>query len=445
MAFKATSLGRAEAFVKEKFSPFSSATSTATSSATATGNDEHDTIILSNTIASELATKHALITAFKALPGFSNDIIGHKKHYNNELSNDIIGDTTNYETTTNTSVLSTSTKNQIVLKNSPPNLDPFIPQKNGIYLGELFKTIGGVTSPLKISDRPWVDQKTNTIDISKIPYVNGNVSATYYDSRGSIFSITEDNNYRYFKGNLIPNTHMGIFPIQEGTEAYPWYAALPGGINPKTGEPYSSAAAIGVSPLKLDLKITKYPKYNETPEPINSLTIGVTLTGTVWHAEVAGDSENNWYNPISVLPMDECFGHPYAEEYHLHAYSWKCLLCECETVCECEPTKIKNSFPSPLIGYALDGFGIYGPYDKDGNIITNDQLDECHGLTSEVMWEGKMTNIYHYVVNYEYPYTIGAFRGTVDYNLVFGNTVVHPPHGGNTNHNAHGENTHDKK
>jgi hypothetical protein len=114
------------------------------------------------------------------------------------------------------------------------------------------------------------------------------------------------------------------------------------------------------------------------------------------------------------LPLDECFGHPYSEQYHLHAYSWKCLLSETE----------KNIYPSPLVGYALDGFGIYGPYDKDGNIITNDQLDECHGLTSEVMWEGKMTNIYHYVLNYEYPYSIGAFRGTVEYSVVLGTTTI---------------------
>ena len=305
-----------------------------------------------------------------------------------------------------------------VLKNSPPNLDPFIPQKNGIYLGSFFKAILGPETKLKTSDRPWVDQETNTIDISKIPFVNGKVCATYYDPEGSVFCMTEDENYRYFKGNGLPTTPMGMFPVQPGTRAYPWYAIAPGGHDPKTGVPgsdYSSAAAIGVSPYVLDLIIPKHPIYNEIPQPINYLILGVTLTGTVWHAEIANASSEAWYNPISILPMDECFGHPYSEQYHLHAYSWKCLLCQTE----------KNEKGSPLLGYALDGFGIYGPYDKDGNIITNDQLDECHGLTSEVMWEGKMTNIYHYVLNNEYPYSIGAFRGTVDYDIVLGNTTMH--------------------
>jgi hypothetical protein len=39
------------------------------------------------------------------------------------------------------------------------------------------------------------------------------------------------------------------------------------------------------------------------------------------------------------------------------------------------------------------------------------------------MLEGKMTNIYHYVLNYEFPYSIGAFRGTVDYDLVLATTT----------------------
>jgi hypothetical protein len=38
-------------------------------------------------------------------------------------------------------------------------------------------------------------------------------------------------------------------------------------------------------------------------------------------------------------------------------------------------------------------------------------LDVCHGTTSTVPWNGKMTRIYHYVATLEYPYTIGCFHG----------------------------------
>jgi len=311
-----------------------------------------------------------------------------------------------------------SDENEIrFLKNSPPNLNPFIPQKNGIYLGEAFKEHLGEDTRLSTSNTSWFDPSTNMIDLSNMPWVNGAVCASYYNTScdpvpGSIFVIKEDDNYRYLMGNGIPNTPMGIFPVQPWTEAYKYYSAAPGGHDPRTGYPgsdYSSAAAIGVSPYPVNIRITKNPQVNDTPSPINYIIIGYTLTGAAWHAEIANDASDNWYNPVSILPPDYFGGHPYEQQYHLHAYSWRCLLKE-------------QIYPSPLLGYALDGFGIYGPYDKDGNMITNDQLDECHGLTSEVMWEGEMTNIYHYVCNTEYPYCVGAFRGTVNYDEVLRDT-----------------------
>ena len=48
-------------------------------------------------------------------------------------------------------------------------------------------------------------------------------------------------------------------------------------------------------------------------------------------------------------------------------------------------------------------------------MITNTQLDKCHGHTASVMWDGKMISIYHYHVNREYPYSVGCFHGVVDY------------------------------
>lgn len=128
---------------------------------------------------------------------------------------------------------------------------------------------------------------------------------------------------------------------------------------------------------------------------------GVSLTGAAWHLEIAPDSKLNVYDPNAALPTDRCFGHPYATQYHYHGYSWKCM------------EQGEAGKQSPLLGYALDGFGIYGPRGADGKPVTNAQLDECHGMTSEVMFNGKQQSIYHYVLNNEYPYSVGCFRGTV--------------------------------
>jgi len=255
----------------------------------------------------------------------------------------------------------------------------------------------------------WTDTSSNTITISKIPYVDGAVYAKDITAAGSVFSTSTDASYRYFKGNGLPSTAMGNFPVQSGTAAYSYYSALPGGTDPRTGSDYSSAAAISISPYDLTSKIP----LNPTPTgfyPINSLIVGVTLTGTVWHIEVANDSSNNWYNPVNALPMDQCWGHPYSQQYHIHGYSWKCF-----------PNQ-GTSGHSPLFGYALDGFGIYGPRGENGQMITNKQLDKCHGHTHAVMWNGTLTNIYHYHLNREYPYSVGCFRGKVNYFQALGST-----------------------
>ena len=266
----------------------------------------------------------------------------------------------------------------------------------------------------------WVEQNKNLLTISDIPYVSGDVLATDIDPAGFNLTVNEINGtntagasnvpYRYFKGNGLPNFVMGKFPVQPGTPAYSYYNALPGGSNE-----YPTADLIPVSTYNLESYIPKIPienpkdaNGNVTPGPISSLITGISLTGAVWHAELA-NSSTSWYNPSSALPLDQCWGHPYNKQYHLHGYSWKCF-----------PNQ-GDAGPSPLFGYALDGYGIYGPRGENGQMITNQQLDQCHGHTESVMWDGKMTRIYHYHLNREYPYSIGCFHGVVDYAKVLPN------------------------
>ena len=283
-------------------------------------------------------------------------------------------------------------------------------EKGRLYVGgPLFQTALPKDLKMTLSTASWVDSSTtpSTITMAKLPTVTGTVTAKDIDPKGSVFAVTTDKTYRTFKGNGLPTTPMGTFAVQPGTAAYPGYSAAPGGANtipgtPGFGQNYSSAAAIGISPYNLDIRVPMYPKYLTTPQSIDYLAIGVALTGALWHVELANLSATVFTNPISILPLDQCFGHPYSQQYHYHAYSWKCF-----------PNQ-GTSGQSPLFGYAMDGFGIYGPRGADGKEITNTQLDECHGMTSPVLFNGKIQNIYHYVLNSEFPYAIGCFRGVID-------------------------------
>jgi hypothetical protein len=222
---------------------------------------------------------------------------------------------------------------------------------------------------------------------------------------------------RLFVGNGLPTTPMGTYPVQSSDPAYPYYAALPGGTNPAPGEPgndppYANAAAIGISAYPLVSFVPLNPVISGA-YPINSLIVGITLTGAAWHVEKANDSSGNYYNPLNALPNDKCYGHPYNQQYHYHSYSWKCF------------DQGDAGKQSPVYGFALDGFPITGPRGADGKNLTNADLDICHGTTSEIdIPDGRggftRKETYHYVLNREYPFSVGCFRGKVNYNQALG-------------------------
>jgi len=212
----------------------------------------------------------------------------------------------------------------------------------------------------------------------------------------SEFDINLTDTTRTLKGNGIPNHPVGIFPIEQGTEAYDIYSTLP-------AEGYANAAEIPIKPYNLDVTLPRYPTVNTESACIESLMLGVAIqTGAAWHVDYAVDASYQAVDPNAALPTDWAWGHPYETEYHYHGYSWKSF-----------PDQGKEGEHSPLFGYALDGFGIYGPRSEGGVPVTNDDLDECHGHVHIIEWDdGQMIEMFHYHVNTEYPFTLGCFRGT---------------------------------
>jgi hypothetical protein len=241
--------------------------------------------------------------------------------------------------------------------------------------------------PLVRPKSPWV--KGDSIVISDMPIVEGSVQ---WESR---FAITQTDTERRLVGNGLPPHPTGTFPVPKGTAAYDIYSKLP-------VQGYSSAAEIPIGPYELDVTLPRNPQVSDKANCLPSLVTGVAIqTGVTWHADVALDSNNRFLDPVSAVPTDSCWGHPYMNQYHYHGYSWKCF-----------PDQGKPMEHSPLFGYALDGFGVFGPLGEDGMMVTNDQLDECHGHSHEIDWDGGKRQMYHYHVNNEYPYSIGCFRGT---------------------------------
>jgi hypothetical protein len=225
-----------------------------------------------------------------------------------------------------------------------------------------------------------------TFDLTEKPTVQG---AVHWESKLDIKmegdSRTLTGSSRVISGNALPDHATGIFPIAPTDPAHR-YDPNPNAISKKL---YSVT-------LPLD------PKIASQSSPLTMGPIGIMLSGAFLFNALDDSGRDAEAHEI----QDACQGHPQKFGiYHYHSFS-TCI----------KTTDMPNS--SQLVGYALDGFGIYVEYGADGKLLTNKDLDVDHGRTSEVKWNGKTENIYHYDVTHEYPYTIGAFKGTpVDFRL----------------------------
>ena len=211
---------------------------------------------------------------------------------------------------------------------------------------------------------PWIDG--TTWDMTAKISVAGTVRRT------NVHRITIAGSTRTITGNGLPSV-SGTFPVSSSDPAYSYDR------NPNTIASYS-----------LSVSVPANPKVAATATCAGG-AVGVTTTGIpIYNGFDAGGRD-----AVANEVQDECGGHPqFQGHYHYHGLS----ACASRT---------------GLYGYALDGFGIYGPKDQQTHkTLSTKDLDACHGITSTVKWRGKWRRMYHYVATDDFPYTVGCFRGT---------------------------------
>ena len=183
---------------------------------------------------------------------------------------------------------------------------------------------------------------------------------------------------RLLTGNGLPISPTGTFPIASTDPAYAYDR------NPNSIEPYS-----------LSVSLPANPKLAASPTCVGG-TIGVSTLGIPLYS--AFDAVGR--DALAHELQDACGGHPQVSgQYHFHGLSpcWQDSVLSRRT---------------HLIGWALDGFGIYIEYDSKGRMLSTSDLDACHGRTSVVDWDGRMVRMYHYDATLDFPYLVGCYRGT---------------------------------
>jgi len=216
-----------------------------------------------------------------------------------------------------------------------------------------------------------------TWDYNKKPQVEGNVTWL------SEFSVTLDGKgNRIITGNALPDHPTGIFPITRGSDAYRYDG------NPNI-----------ITEHVVNYTLPAIPQVAPSPTCVGFGPSGISLSGSaIYHG-----SSTLGNDAAAHEMLDRFGGHTDGtERYHYHFPAPDLQ----------EHIHPHTSGHSVLMGYMLDGFGIYGPYGEQGELLSSKDLDECHGHSHPVLWDGEIIEIYHYHWTYDFPYNIGAFKGT---------------------------------
>jgi hypothetical protein len=139
-------------------------------------------------------------------------------------------------------------------------------------------------------------------------------------------------------------------------------------------------------------KIPRLPEWSEKITKLPMGPIGVAVNGVPFYNPYTAEGTDAAKNEV----FDECCGHPDQRgRYHYHIYP-KCV--------KTPFAKDSGKEHSPLLGYAFDGYAIYGPLGEGG--AEPKDLDECNGHTDKERG-------YHYHVTNKFPYIIGGYHGVV--------------------------------
>ncbi|MFM1985469.1 MAG: hypothetical protein RLZZ295_635, partial [Actinomycetota bacterium] len=181
--------------------------------------------------------------------------------------------------------------------------------------------------------------------------------------------------------------------------------------------PDATTATVVKDPTKAQnykFTIPSTPTYSKTVTKTSLGSIGVMISGAVLYNPYEGDNKtpamaNNFTitdaNGITASFVDKCAGHPIPNQgaYHYHGLS-SCVTAKVDA----------TGKPSHIIGFALDGFPIYGDRDIKGKQLTAKNLDQCNGIYSATPEFPK--GIYHYVLlgTADVRSSIACFHGVVD-------------------------------
>jgi hypothetical protein len=279
-------------------------------------------------------------------------------------------------TTTSTTTTTTPSSGPVDLTHLPVGDGKYTTTPKAGYIYTCQTTFNGGGASAK---GPWFNSDGTTWDATKKGVVDGSVTWPHS------FSESDSSSTRTFSGNDLPDHKTGTYPIGRTDDVWQY-----------DGNPNS------ISAQTLSVNIPLNPTVAAQPTCIRG-EVGIALSG----AAIFDGFDAGGRDAVAWEAQDQCQGHPQnTGAYHYHSL----------TSCIADP----GTGHSNLLGYAYDGFGIYGLRGEDGKEVTDADLDACHGHTHTITWNGKQVVMYHYHATREFPYTVGCFKGTPSQNRFSG-------------------------
>jgi hypothetical protein len=220
---------------------------------------------------------------------------------------------------------------------------------------------------------PWINTAAGTYSLSAKPVVDGSNPWPNASFKAKVKKAVVK-----LVGNGLPADHgTGNFPIRQTDDAFQYDR------NPNT-----------VTAQTIFHRLAAKPKRLASPQCIGGM-VGIARNGVpIFNALDAANQD-----AVATEVQDVCSGHPQqAGQYHYHGLP-ACISSGSE------------SRHSTLIGWAFDGFPIYGPIGNKGSYMRLSDLDECHGHTHKIKYQGETQKLFHYHATHEFPYTVGCYRG----------------------------------
>ncbi|CAN5156236.1 hypothetical protein BH11PLA2_BH11PLA2_42290 [soil metagenome] len=245
---------------------------------------------------------------------------------------------------------------------------------NATNAHRLFYYDGRLSNPFAENMTAWLrpgnlDLKGNTVEEDR--FVPDNVVLEFKDGKEMIVHARN-----------LPNHPTAKFPDREGNR------------NPNSIQEKDQTYYLPLEPVRNPNAVAMDKTNSNRGLPMGA--IGFAINGVAF------------FNPFdigmeeAVNLMDRCCGHPAPNNlYHYHKYP----------VCVKSPFVDDGEGHSPLIGFALDGFPLYGPYVAKGLMAKDDKEKPLDAFN--MRFDDERGWHYH-VTPGQYPYLIGGFAGTQD-------------------------------